>query len=140
MNKQHTSPISRSLPLILRFPPALGARGFTLIELLMVIAVSAVLLMVGIPSMAGVMKSIKLSSASNSFLSYLHLARSEAIKRNSRVALCKSADGLSCTPTGGWEQGFIVFHDANNNGMRDTGEAVIQCAEALPSRLRFSGN
>jgi type IV fimbrial biogenesis protein FimT len=111
-----------------------------LIELLVVMAVSAVLLVVGVPSMAAVIKSVKLSSASNGFLSHLHLARSEAIKRNGRVVLCKSGDGLSCAASGGWEQGLIVFHDSNNNGSLDAGEAVIERVEALPSDLRLTGN
>lgn len=116
------------------------ARGFTLLEMLVVMAIAAVLAGIAIPSLAGMMNSIKLSSASNSFLSYLHLARSEAIKRNSRVALCKSADGLSCAVAGGWEQGLIVFHDPNNNGALDAGETVIARAQALPSTLKMVGN
>jgi len=136
MNKTSTPPVSSSL----NFSGLRRARGFTFLEMLVVIAIAAVLVTIAIPSMASMMKSIKLSSASNSFLSYLHLARSEAIKRNSRVVLCKSADGLSCTHSGGWEQGLIVFHDANDNGALDVGETIIVRAEALPSTLKLVGN
>jgi type IV fimbrial biogenesis protein FimT len=115
-------------------------RGFTLLEMLVVMIITVVLVGIAVPSLAGAMNSIRLSSASNSFLSYLHLARSEAIKRNSRVALCKSADSLSCTATGGWDQGLIIFHDLNNNGWLDAGETVIQRSQAFPSTLRMAGN
>lgn len=115
-------------------------RGFTLIELLVVLVIVAVLAMVGVPSMAGIMDSIKLSSASNVFLSSLHLARSEAIKRNGRVVLCKSADGVSCASSGGWEQGWFVFHDANNNSTIDSDEAVIARTQPLLGNLRLTGN
>ena len=114
--------------------------GFTLIELLVILVIVAVLAMVGVPSMAGIMDSIKLSSASNVFLSSLHLARSEAIKRNGRVVLCKSADGVSCESSGGWEQGWFVFHDANNDGAFNSDEAVIERAQPLPGNLRLTGN
>jgi type IV fimbrial biogenesis protein FimT len=123
-----------------RLAPSLLGRGFTLTELLVVMAIVAVLATVGMPSMAAIIGSIRLSSASNVFLSNLHLARSEAIKRNSRVVLCKSADGISCAGTGGWEQGWIVFHDANNNSSLDSGEAVIERARPLAGDLRFTGN
>jgi type IV fimbrial biogenesis protein FimT len=116
------------------------SKGFTLLEMLVVTVIAAVLVGIAVPSLAGVMNSIKLSSASNSFLSYLHLARSEAIKRNARVALCKSADSLTCTSVGGWAQGLLVFHDRNNNGLLEAGETVIQRSQPFPSTLRMVGN
>ncbi|MGH6627966.1 MAG: GspH/FimT family pseudopilin [Burkholderiaceae bacterium] len=115
-------------------------RGITLVELLTVIAVLGILLAGAIPSLGAMVDSATLSSQSNMFLSSLHLARSEAIKRNSRVTLCKSADGLACTEAGGWHQGWIVFQDANNNGAKDGGEAVIYQAQALPASFRLVGN
>lgn len=118
----------------------LFTRGLTVIELLVAIAVLAVLAGVGAPALSSVADSMRLSATSNGFLSALHLARSEAIKRNGRVVLCKSADGLSCTASGGWQQGWLVFHDANNDAGLDNGETVIQRAGALHPSLRFTGN
>ena len=115
-------------------------RGFTLIEMLIVIAATAVLLAIGAPSMAGMVKSARISSASNLFFSGLLLARSEAIKRNSRVVLCKSSEGVVCSPTGGWEQGWIIFHDSNNNGLRDGFEIIIQRESSLSAEIRLVGN
>ena len=102
--------------------PQRTAPGFTLVELLVTIAIAALLLAAAIPTLSGVAKSIRLSAASNTFVSGLYLARCEAIKRNGRVVLCKSADGVCCASTGGWEQGWMVFHDSNNNGVRDGSE------------------
>jgi type IV fimbrial biogenesis protein FimT len=117
-----------------------GCAGFTLVELMIVMAVVAILLSLAAPAFSGMVSSVRLSSASNSLFSSLLLARSEAIKRNSRAVLCKSANGDTCVSTGGWEQGWIVFHDANNNAALDIGETVLSREPALPGLIRLTGN
>jgi len=102
--------------------------------------IASVLLAVAAPSFRAISDSIRLSAASNGFLSHLYLARSEAIKRNGRVVLCKSADGAVCAITGGWEQGRLIFHDRNNNGTLDPGELVIAIEARLEDGLRMTGN
>lgn len=114
--------------------------GFTLIELLVVVAIAAILVGVATPAMTSTVRSVKLSSASNDLLGALLMARSESIKRNIRVAVCKSADGNSCALTGGWEQGWIVFQDTNNTGTHDGSEAVIAHQQAMSSDMRVTGN
>lgn len=106
-------------------------RGFTLIELMITIAVLAVLLTIGIPSFSEAMLGSRLSSYANEFVASANLARSEAIKRNSRVGLCVSSDGVSCLTSGGWDQGWVVFHDSDNNGVFGSGELVLQRQQAL---------
>lgn len=114
--------------------------GATLLELMVLLAVTAILLSIGIPSFASFTNSSHLASATNELVSSLHLARSEAIKRNSRAVLCKSESGLTCSASGGWQQGWIVFHDANNNAALDASEAVILTRHAFPAGLRLTGN
>ena len=74
-----------------------GCAGFTLIELLVVVALAAILQSLAAPALSGMVNSMRLTTAVNSLLSSLHLARSEAIKRNSRAVVCKSASGDACT-------------------------------------------
>lgn len=114
--------------------------GFTLIEVLVVVAIFAIMGAVAAPAVGAVIESVKVSNASNIFLSNLYLARGEAIKRNSRVVLCKSANGNSCTESGGWEQGWIVFNDTNDNSVRDADEVRISRELPLAANLRLSGN
>ena len=114
--------------------------GFTLVELLTGVTVMAVLASVTVPFVTTMIDSIKLTSLANGFMAHLHLARNEAIKRNTRVVLCKSATGDSCAATGGWEQGWIVFQDSNDNGVVDAGEAIIERMQALPASFRLVGN
>lgn len=114
--------------------------GVTLIELMVVLVVLTILQALAAPAFSSVRASMHLSSAVNSLLSSLWLARSEAIKRNARAVVCKSSTGAGCTNSGGWEQGWIVFHDANNNAARDVDEAIVSRAAGLPEPLRLRGN
>lgn len=114
--------------------------GTTLPELLGVLAITALLLTTALPGMASLGRSSALASSTNEFLASLHLARSEAVKRGARTAVCASANGQSCAGGGGWHQGWLVFHDANNNAARDDGEALILARPALPAGIRLTGN
>ena len=94
--------------------------GFTLIELLVTIAIAAILLALAAPSFEESIVSSRTSDIATKVAVTASTARGEAIKRNGRVVMCMSADGSSCTTSGSWEQGWILFHDRNQNGTRDS--------------------
>ncbi|MBV5322221.1 MAG: GspH/FimT family pseudopilin [Ilumatobacteraceae bacterium] len=85
--------------------------GFSLIELLVVIAIAAILAGLAVPSFQGLIASSNLTSATNDLIATLARAKSDAIRRGKRVTVCMSADGLSCTTSGDWTQGWIMFDD-----------------------------
>ncbi len=114
--------------------------GVTLLELMVVLVIAGILLAIGIPAFSSLAHTSRLSSFTNELISSLHLARSEAIKRNSRSVMCKSDGGISCAASGGWHQGWLVFHDANNNAELDAGETVILTRQALPAGFSLTGN
>jgi type IV fimbrial biogenesis protein FimT len=114
--------------------------GATLMELLVVLSIAAILVSTAIPGFSALIRSTRLSGATNDFIASLHLARSEAIKRNARTVLCPSATGAACAASGGWHQGWLMFHDANNNAVLDAGEAVILARQALPAGFSLTGN
>jgi type IV fimbrial biogenesis protein FimT len=123
--------------------PFRGRPGFTLVELLVTISIVAILLALAIPSMDDAALNGKLRSQANAFLSTLHIARSEAIKRNGRVVVCKSADGAACVADGtgsGWEQGWIVFDDPDNDIVHDGTEALIERHQPLARGFSLTGN
>jgi type IV fimbrial biogenesis protein FimT len=119
-----------------------GQRAFTLIELLITMALAAVVLALGVPMLRDVIRNNRLAATVNEFVGALQLARSESIKRGVRVTLCKSANGTSCASGGGYEQGWIVFVDPNDNATVDAGEAIIRVFEAFPTgtNMTLTGN
>ncbi|HYC42398.1 MAG TPA: GspH/FimT family pseudopilin [Noviherbaspirillum sp.] len=102
--------------------------GVTLIELMVTLSIMAILLGIAMPSIDSAMVGSKVNSYANSLVASSNAARSEAIKRNTAVTMCVSADGASCS-SGGWEQGWIVLagtdvivrQEAASNGFRLTG-------------------
>lgn len=115
------------------------ARGFTLVECVIVLAVAALLASAAVPSFGFLVRRMQLSTAGSDLLGGLLLTRSEAIKRRVRVVMCKSADGQSCAAAGGWQQGWIVFADANGNGQRSAAEPLLHVQPALAGSLRLTG-
>jgi type IV fimbrial biogenesis protein FimT len=113
------------------------ARGFTLIETLVVVTIVVILTMVAAPSFQSIYLGNKLAAFTNDFVASAQVARSEAIKRNQVVRVCRSADGASCASSGTWQQGWIVFADTNNNGSVDSGETIIRTEPALSSDYLF---
>ena len=71
-------------------------RGFTMIELLVVIVVVGILSSLALPAFREMMANVNTRSTAESFSLGLQLARSEAVKRNSRAS-------FSFSGTGRWE-------------------------------------
>jgi len=79
-------------------------RGFSLVEVLVVMAVLAVILGSAAPSFVTFLQAQQTRSAAYDLTSDLLLARSEALTRNTRVAIISSASGLR----GGWRVATLV--------------------------------
>lgn len=114
-------------------------RGFTLIELLVTIGIAAVLAGLAAPSFRELVANNRLKSHISALQTSLMLARNEAINRKARVVVCKSADQASCTADGGWQQGWIVFIDADDDASVDPTETVLQKVEALSGSFILQG-
>ncbi|MEH6610804.1 MAG: GspH/FimT family pseudopilin [Halioglobus sp.] len=83
--------------------------GFTLVELMIVVVITAILIVIAAPSYSELILSNKLKTYANEIVTSVYLARGEAIKRNSIMTMCASANGISCIGSGDWDQGWIVL-------------------------------
>lgn len=107
-------------------------RGFTLVELLITIAVAGILLGFAVPTFKNVIQNSRLRTDAASLAGALNLARSEAIRRAQQVTVCLSSDGATCVTTGTWEQGWVVFADADGDETVDAGtDAIIRVYRPL---------
>ena len=70
-------------------------KGFTLIEIVITLAVLAVLVSWGFPSMQESIKNNRMAAQNNEMLAILKYARSEAIRRNTDVTVQISASGTT---------------------------------------------
>ena len=88
--------------------------GFTLVELMIVLVIAAVLLAIAAPGFRTLLERNRLQSASSNLFASLMLARSEALKRNQPVWVCKGATSCETSGTDGdWDVGWIVHMDPN---------------------------
>lgn len=116
-------------------------KAFTLIELMISILVLLVLVAAAVPSFTDLLARNRLSGQANELLSVLQLARSEAIKQNQTIRLCKANDNLDGCAVGSdpWS-GWVLIDMASPATViragRFDGQLVISAAF---TELRFSG-
>jgi type IV fimbrial biogenesis protein FimT len=85
--------------------------GFTLVELMATLAVSLIVLTLGIPGFSTLLANNQMTASTNDLVTHLHYARSEAVKRGVPVSVCASSDGQTCASSYEWGSGWIVFTD-----------------------------
>jgi len=116
--------------------------GFTLIEMLVALAVLAILTGLAAPSFLATVRDNRLVTQTNEFIGALHLARSEAVKRNADVVVCKSSDGASCNDSLGWTDGWVVLADNGTLVLRAgpplDGDNRIFASSGLENRVTFT--
>jgi type IV fimbrial biogenesis protein FimT len=117
------------------------SKGFTLIELLIVLAILGIVTAIGLPGFKGIMDDSRLTTNANILVASLNLARSEAIKRNTRVYVAKNIGSAAQT----WENGWNVFVDGSGDKTFDPNnkkDILLKTYQALDSNytLRVGGN
>ena len=98
--------------------------GFTLIELMVTVAVLAILLSLGLPGFQGVLRSNRVATTNNELIASLSLARTEALRNGRGAGVCPSTAGTACD--GGWNDGWMVWSDADGNGSFESTETVLR--------------
>ena len=110
-----------------------------MVELAVTLSIMAIVIGWAVPGMAQWVRDVRVSVLTNAFLADLQLARSEAIRRGAPVAMCARM-GPVCGANAGWEQGWLLFADVNDNARPDPGEEIIREAPAIPAGWSLKGN
>jgi len=106
-------------------PPAARAfkAGFTVIEFAITLLLVATGLALAIPSLQNLVANNQVTAATNTIVSGLNLARSNAITSGENITICPVGTDGSCSASS-WENGWIVFNDADDDSIADSAEIV----------------
>jgi type IV fimbrial biogenesis protein FimT len=104
---------------------------------MLTLAIISIILGLAAPALGERRSDTRLSSRVNELAGYLNYARSEAIKSNQFVNVCKSPDGNQCDFSAEWEDGWLVFVDSNQDRQRDSGEEVLKVHKALEGNIHI---
>ena len=118
------------------------SQGFTLPELMVTVAVSATVIGMTAP-LSNFIQSTRSTTATNDFISFINLARNEAITRVNPVTLCPTLDGRQCDletdPDRGvaWHHGWLLFVDHNSNGVVNNKDRILKIHGPLSNGFSF---
>ena len=98
------------------------------------LSVLVILLAIASPGLASLITANAVSSAQGELTAALMLARGEALKRGTPVAL------VAASPVGGAEfnGGWTMFVDANGNGVLDAGEEIVRVQPPFRGDMRVT--
>ncbi len=103
--------------------PFLAQAGVSIVETMVVVAITAVLLMIGLPGLQSWFVSGQVTTKTDAVLNGLQLARAEALRRNSRVYFTLTSDF-------GWTVGCVTaVGDLDGDGVADC-PSIIQTKSA----------
>lgn len=99
------------------------SRGYTLIELLFTLSILVITLTIGIPSLSKQIEKAQTKNATQKLRDAIEHARSLAVFQNTRSVLIANNQK--------WEKGWVLFSDANSNGIQDADEITIEFGDEL---------
>lgn len=104
------------------------SHGLTLLEVLVVTSLLALLASLALPHLEVLVLDSRMTTAANTLVHSIHLARQAAITSVHEVVLCRSTDGEHCLGAGDWTNGWMVFTnlDQDSPPTVDAGEPVLQ--------------
>lgn len=111
-----------------------SAKGFTLIELIVTMSIITLLMFVAVPGLTAFKRNAELTSASNTLLSAINAARSEALKAGRNALVVPTSNGTD------WNTGWVVFVDMDQTQTYTSTDKTILVQEALPSYISVVGN
>lgn len=119
-------------------------QGLTLVELIVTLALGAIVMTMGVPSFSAAIDRYRLTSEVNRFVSNVQLARSEAMKRNQVVSICRSINGSTCGGNADYvyEDGWLLYADSTgrDNNYHSSNDSLIQVADSTAGDVTIRSN
>lgn len=106
--------------------PCRRANGFSLLEALTAMAVTAICLVLGVPSFQSLSERSRVDSAMYLLTAYAASARSTAISYRIPTVVCPSNGNGGCRADGDWSQGWLMFFDKDGNRRPDSPADILR--------------
>ncbi len=108
------------------------------------LAILALLLAIGVPSMQGFLASRQAQAQADTFASALRYARSEALKRSQRVTMCLSGNPDDPQPTcdaagADWNTGWVVYVNFNNSTNPAPPNLIVNVQQSMAGTAQITG-
>ena len=87
--------------------------GFTLADLITTLAVVSIIAATAIPALQELLLDARMTRQVNGLVHGVHLAKQSAQTQIVDTVLCKSPDGQRCAHEGEWQDGWLLFANAN---------------------------
>jgi type IV fimbrial biogenesis protein FimT len=114
--------------------------GVTLMECLVALAIMAILSVLAVPSFRDVLARRTVLVTAEALVDDLRFARTEALKRGGQVSVCSSANGLSCSQSAVWVEGWIVFVDGGNTAVVDGSDEILRVQTRRAGMASIAGD
>ncbi|WP_133406054.1 GspH/FimT family pseudopilin [Parashewanella tropica] len=97
--------------------------GFTLVEMMITIAVAAILLTVGVPSLTSFYQQVRAEQNIKQIQSLLAYARNQATSYQRPITICPKSNSIGSTCGNDWKGGMVVYTTMGAAGSGGSGSS-----------------
>ncbi len=112
--------------------------GLSIIELIVALAIIAIVLTFGVPSLGRLLATAEVRAQASALRVALAAARMRAVERQHPVGLCPLDRDGECMPAADWSRGWMVFDDPRSMGRPRSPAAVFEVRHDATPQVRAS--